>query len=50
MVDSITFDFDNKTITVRFVDGTSQVFTSATKDAYLAAYPNRVLDIEAIGW
>jgi hypothetical protein len=48
MIDSITFNSEDKTITVVLVDGSSKTYSDAT--TYLADHPEREPDVVAIGW
>jgi hypothetical protein len=50
MIDSITFNTADSKLIVTFEDGASKEYTEATKDEYLADYPDRAADIVAMGW
>ena len=42
-------DGEHKLI-ITFEDETTKEYLQADKDAYLADYPDRVADVEAMGW
>jgi hypothetical protein len=42
-------DAEHKLI-ITFEDETTKEYTQADKDAYLADYPDRAADVEAMGW
>lgn len=42
-------DSEHKII-ITFEDGTTQEYTQADKEQYLAAYPDRTADVVAMGW
>ena len=50
MIDSITFNTADSKLVVTYQDGTGKEYTEATKDQYLADYPERAADIVAMGW
>lgn len=50
MIDYITFDSDNNTITVGFADGEVKIYTQVMSDQYLIDYPDRENDLKAMGW
>lgn len=45
-IESITFNTKSNKITVEYIDGATEDFTSAEK--YLAKFPNRQADAEAV--
>lgn len=47
-MESLTFNFTTKTLTVNFTDGTSKEYSN--KEEYLKDYPEREADVIAIGW
>ena len=48
MIDSITFNTAENKIVVTFEDGNSKDYTD--KQSYLADYPDRVADCDAMNW
>lgn len=50
---TITFltpiDSEHKLI-ITFDNGTTKEYTQAEKDQYIADFPDRVADVEAMGW
>lgn len=49
-MNSITFNTDESKLIITFEDGSTKEYTQADKDAYLSDYPDRVGDVEAMGW
>lgn len=47
-MDSITYAAEDKTITITLIDGTAKMYTD--REAYLADWPDREADCDAIGW
>jgi hypothetical protein len=50
MIDSYTLNFAEQKLIVTFEDGTKKEYDESTKDQYIADYPDRLLDITAMGW
>lgn len=50
MIDSIKFDTANNVIVVTLEDGTSTTYTQAMDAQYLADFPERGGDLQAMGW
>jgi hypothetical protein len=50
MVESISFNTAESKLLVTFEDGTTQEYTQADKEQYLADYPDRAADVVAMGW
>jgi hypothetical protein len=48
MIESITFNTAESTITVTLEDGTETTYTDSA--TYLADYPEREADVPAMGW
>jgi hypothetical protein len=50
MIEAITFNTEDSKIIITFDDGTTQEYTQADKEQYLADYPDRAADVVAMGW
>lgn len=50
MPTSITTDFQNNKIIVTFEDDTTKEYTQTEKEQYITDFPDRNLDIVAMGW
>lgn len=50
MADSYTLNWAEQKLIVTFYDGTTREYTQADKDQYIADFPDRVADVEAMGW
>lgn len=50
MIESITFNTEEYKLIITFEDGTTKEYTQSDKNAYLADYPDRAADVEAMGW
>ena len=49
-IESITFDSVNNCIIVTLDNGLVTEYTKADTAAYLAQFPDRVADLQAMGW
>lgn len=49
-MNSITFNTDENKLIVTFEDDTTKEYTQANKEQYLADYPDRAVDVLAMGW
>ena len=46
----ITFNTAEQKLVITFDDETTQEYTQADKEQYLATYPDRAADVVAMGW
>lgn len=50
MIKSVTFNTEESKLIITFDDETTHEYTQAEKEQYITDHPDRVADVEAMGW